>query len=58
MKKEFLIGGLLLAPIAIWGIFYLLNPAKNRRRVFRDLGERERLSDSEIAAGHPIVGVS
>lgn len=58
MKKEFLIGGLFLAPIAIWGIFYLLNPAKNRRRVFRDLGERERLSDSEIAAGHPIVGVS
>jgi hypothetical protein len=29
-----------------------------RKRVFKDLGERERLSDSELAAGHPIVGVS
>jgi len=52
-----MIGGALLSSLALWGVYSVLN-TPSRRRVFKDLGERERLSDSEIAAGHPIVGVS
>jgi len=57
MKMSLMIGGALLSSLALWGVYSVLN-TPSRRRVFKDLGERERLSDSEIAAGHPIVGVS
>lgn len=59
-KNKVYLGFLIPVATAFTGICpaYSAMNYSNRKRVFRDLGERERLSSSEIVAGHPIVGVS
>lgn len=53
--KNYLIS---LGALTVVGLCYALLWSRREERVIKDLGARERWSDSEIAAGHPIVGVS